>query len=117
MRKNALGLGLLVWCMGCSDGTDDVVCTAELRASVRLTVLDAAGNAAPDATVSYTVEGGASQPCTLVGEGFTCGLEEDGRFVITAVRDSERGEARTRVRADVCHVDPEDVTLTLEPSS
>jgi hypothetical protein len=118
MSKYALVLGLVVW--ACSDDTNDVVCSDEIRPSVRLTVLDAAGAPASDAEVSYTVDGAPSRRCVSLSVSpgaYTCGIEEEGRIVISAERAGETGEARTTVRADECHVDPEDVTLTLEPAS
>src|SRR5688572_24022767 len=117
MSKHALWLALALLASGCS-GDDSVSCTDELRASVRVTVLDNAGEPVLDADVSYRVDGDIERSCSILGEGlYICGLEEQGRFVITAVRGDEQGEARVSVRADVCHVVPEDVTLELEPAS
>jgi hypothetical protein len=117
MSKCALALGLVVFAWGCSDDSGMVTCTDELRSSVRLTVLDPEGQPVTDADVSYSVDGAEAKPCAAADVSYTCGLEEEGRFVITAERGGESGVARVNVRADVCHVDPEDVTLPLETSS
>lgn len=117
MSKHAALLALALLSSACS-GDDSVGCTADLRASTRVTVLDGAGEPVLDAEVTYTVDGDIERSCSNRLEGlYICGLEEQGRFVITALRGDEQGEARVSVRADVCHVVPEDVTLTLEPAS
>jgi hypothetical protein len=117
MSKHAALIALAMLAMGCS-GDDSVACTDDLRPSTRVTVLDGAGDPVLDADLTYRVDGDIERSCMLSGEAFyICGFEEQGRFVITALRGDEAGEARVSVRADVCHVVPEDVTLTLEPAS
>jgi hypothetical protein len=117
MWKHAHGVALALLVTGCS-GDDPVACTGELRPSVRATVLDVVGAPVLDAELTYRVDGDIERSCSMGGEGlYICGFEEDGRFVITAVRGDERGEARVSVRRDACHVVPEDATLTLEPAS
>jgi hypothetical protein len=117
MSKLALLLALALLSSSCSSD-DSVACTADLRPSTRVTVLDSAGAPVLDADVTYRVDGDIERSCTLSGaELYICGFEEQGRFVIRALRGDEEGEARVSVRADVCHVVPEDVTLTLEPAS
>jgi hypothetical protein len=117
MSKHGLCLALALLAPACS-GDDSVACTADLRPSVRLTLLDSAGDPVLDADVTYRVDGDIERACSTMGEGlYICGLEEQGRFVITARRGDEQGEARVDVRADVCHVVPEDVSLELEPAS
>lgn len=117
MSKGFPLLAVALIAASCS-GDESIGCTGDVRPSVRLTVLDSAGEPVLDADVTYRVDGDIERSCTRgVEELYICAYEEQGRFVITAVRGDERGEARVSVRADVCHVVPEDVTLTLEPAS
>jgi uncharacterized protein GlcG (DUF336 family) len=112
MSKYVLALGLAMLVSGCSDNS--VSCTDELRTSVGVTVLDAEGEPVSNATLTYTVDDAAARDCSPLDPGYTCGIEEEGRFVITAVRGDESGEVRVTVRADECHVDPERVTIMLD---
>lgn len=89
-------------------------CSKELRPSVRVTVLDATGDAVVDAELTYSVDGAAPKPCSGGAEGrYVCGLEEEGRIQVRGARGSESGVGNVRVRKDACHADPEDLTLTL----
>lgn len=117
MSKHALWLALSLLACSCS-GDEGVDCNPVLRWSVIVRVVDAAGEPVADAVVKYSLEGLPERSCMSTTDGtYYCAQEEQGRFVITAVRGDERGEARVNVRADVCHVVPENVTLTLEAAS
>lgn len=107
-------LALLVACEERAD------CTLEARASVTLTVQDAAGNALTDATATYTVHG-TTAPCEAITDGgntLVCGWETPGEFVITA---SAPGFEDKSISVDVwqddeeCHVDGVAQTIVLDP--
>lgn len=115
MSKHALLLALTLLATSCGD--DPVACTADLRPSVRVTVLDVVGEPVLDAELTYRVDGDIERSCELSIDRYICGYEEEGRFVITAVRGDEQGEARVSVRADACHVVTEDIDMTLATAS
>ncbi len=99
----------------CSGGVEDpVVCTAELRHSVRVTVIDD-GISVDDADVSYSVDGSALADCDALGTLYVCGAEQSGDFLIVASRADRTGTTDVEVLADECHVTTEDVSITLEP--
>jgi hypothetical protein len=117
MSKHSLALALGLLGVGCSSGDDEGLhCAPGVRPSVRVTVVDADGAAVDDAVVTYSLEGMPPLVCRAMGDGvLVCGLEDQGRFVINGVRGDEVGVVRVDVRADVCHVITENVTLTIEP--
>lgn len=98
--------------------TDDVVCTAEARASVMLTVVDAKNNKLPDVSVSYSVD--KASPKMLICEpNGECVLEYEvpGEFLITASKAGYLPAASTvKVTRGACHVNTERVVLTLKSS-
>jgi hypothetical protein len=98
----------------CSDGGDDgVVCTDDFRLSVLVTVLDGE-TVVDDATVAFSVDGDAQQPCDNLEEGrYACGGEQAGDFLITATRGDQSGSIALTVTADECHVITEEVTLSI----
>ena len=117
MSRRAALLALALLTAGCS-GDDEIDCNPVVRPSVIVTVVDAAGDPVDDAIVRYSLEGLPARSCTPRGDAsFGCAQEDQGRFVITAERGDEVGEARVNVRADVCHVITENVSITLEPAS
>lgn len=85
--------------------------------STNVSVVDSDGTALTGATVTYTVDGGASAACDEITAGdYACGMEEAGHFVISAELDGfAAGSAEVDVGADECHVEPEAVSITLEP--
>ncbi len=115
MRFVLLPLVIFFTAPGCAVG---VACTEEARSSVTVHVTDAAGTALQGATVSYTVDGGASTPCDDLGDAFVCAYEVDGAFVIRVEadgyepRDVEVNVGRT---ADDCHVESEVLDVALTP--
>jgi hypothetical protein len=98
----------------CSDGGDDdgVVCTDDFRLSVLVTVLDGE-TVVDDATVEFSVDGDAQQPCDNLEGQYACGGEQAGDFLITATRGDQSGSVALRVTEDECHVITEEVTLPI----
>ncbi len=91
-------------------------CTTEAVGSVSLTVVDAAGNAIPGATATFSVDGAAAEACESMQAGaFVCGWERAGHFEIAV---SAVGYVDATVSADVaqgeCHVEPVSETVALE---
>jgi hypothetical protein len=103
--------------VACDKDTDtdtggEVGCTTESRASVTVTVTDAEGAEISDATLTYSVDGSAAQPC----EGTICGEEIAGELTITAsARGYSDASEIVTVEGDICHVTTEELTLALEP--
>ena len=99
---------------GCGSGGDEMACTTEARSSVTLEVVDTMGNRITDATVTYSVDGGASKNCEPFPDGtYTCGFEEAGAFSITATRGMDTHTHNLTVTSDECHVIGQNVTITL----
>jgi hypothetical protein len=96
-------------------------CTTEARASVSVHVVDAQGEAVTDAKVTFTRDGGASQPAECVypaGEGcesWVTAWERTGHFVVRAesADGTKHDEAAVDVTEDDCHVQGKTLTLTL----
>lgn len=105
----ALALG------GCGDkGDSGLVCDTSAAASVQVVVTDATANVLPDATVTYAVGGGASQPCEALGSQYICGWEVSGVLTVTAaVSGFEAQSQDVTVPAGTCHVETQNVTLRL----
>jgi hypothetical protein len=99
--------------------TDDVVCTAEVRASVMLTVVDAQNSKLPDVSVSYSID--KASPKTLIcASNGECVLEHEvpGEFLITASKAGYLpASARVKVTRSVCHVNTEFVALALNTAN
>lgn len=95
-----------------------VDCTTEARSSVSLHLEDEAGQAIAGATVTYTVDGGAEEPCeAMIAGDYVCGWEVEGRFAITSTALGFTPDTFTvDVGADACHVITEAVTRTLTPA-
>lgn len=76
------------------------------------------GVAVHDATVSFSVDGGAPTECQNLNAdiGYVCGDEISGHFVITAVRGAATASVTVDVDRDSCHVLSEKVTIKLPPS-
>lgn len=94
------------------------MCTDIAVSSLSLTIVDAAGNALPGATVTYRVEEGEPQPCeSVLGDGtFVCGYEVAGELVVTATAEGfSPAEVAYTVAADECHVITVVDTIALEP--
>lgn len=108
--------------VGCGGKVDDaVVCTAEVRWSVVVTIVDDAGAPLPGATVSWRVDGGPPQAASCIGVPVGCstffaGEEVSGEFTITAEKPGSRtATAHVTVQRDVCHVITREVVMVLTP--
>ena len=102
-----------------SNQDDDVICTTEARASVVLTVVDAQNNRLSDVSVSYSVDKATlkTQICPSNNE---CIIEYEvpGEFSITASKAGYLSSSATvRVTRSVCHVNTEQMTLTLNTAN
>jgi len=99
-----------------------VSCTPVSIASVVVTVQDSTGALVTDATVTYQVDGGSEKAarCLDVEDAgcskWVAGWEESGAFVVVATSGdgSKRAEETLTVSKDECHVQTEQVTLTLQ---
>jgi hypothetical protein len=98
-----------------------VACTDEARASVQVTVVDNNGDAPTNAAVTFQPANGQEAPCDSSGEAsneFTCGFEVSGDITIRATADGLQPAQQVVTvgeTADGCHVETEQVTITLSP--
>lgn len=116
---------LLSACGGDTDDTGSsggVACTTEARASVQVTVVDVMGVAVLDATVTFSVDGGAEEDAECVRtaaaggcEEWVAGFEQAGAFVVRAesADGAAKDEESVKVTKGECHVTTQTVTLTL----
>lgn len=91
-------------------------CDAAVYSSVMVTVVDAQGEPIEGATATFSVDGGASEPCDgEVGEvSLWCGVETEGEFTIVAQADGyESAMGTVTVNGDRCHVMTEELELEL----
>ena len=107
----ALVAGLML--TGCPE---PIACDASAHASISMTVVDETGAPIPDATATYTVDGGAVQDCEDWGDGsLVCGIEEAGDFEITVdAWGFETATIQQTVGADECHVDGQVLEVELQ---
>jgi hypothetical protein len=122
-RRRARAVGLAACALGaasCGGGSDgdDIACTAEARASVMLTVVDASNAPVADARVSYRVDGGALQSLNCGAAGVCAvGFEVRGVFEITVEATGYAPASRSAaVTGDVCHVATVGLTVVLAPA-
>lgn len=109
-----IGVALVVGAAGCVE----IDCTTEARASVTVTVVDETGQPLPGATVSYSVDSPALQPCIESGASGTwmCGFEQAGVFTIYAEREGYVSASDSvTVTEDQCHVETQVLEITIEP--
>ena len=92
---------------GGSGETDGIVCTAEARSSVLLTVVNQANVTLTDVSVTYQVNGGTSQNQTCEsGAACTIGYEVAGTFSITAAKSGYSPASDTvTVTRNECHAE------------
>jgi len=99
-----------------------ISCTDEFRPGARVTVVDSQGRPQPDARVTYSWGDGPELPADcvtdLTGTGcmaWQAGPDEPGTLVIkaTSADGARKTEKRLSVSGDLCHVDTEQVQLTL----
>lgn len=116
----ALMASLTASCGGLGE-EDGIACTTEVRTSVIVHVVDQAGVPLAGATVTYRVDGGTEQAATChqtlaACTDFQAGQELSGEFGITARRAGFLpASATVTVDRDVCHVQTQQLTLTLRP--
>jgi hypothetical protein len=120
MMKTLIALALSIPAViACLPGP--VACTEEARSSVQVTVVDADGNAPTNPAVTFQPAGGQESPCDSFGEAsneFTCGFEVSGDITIRATADGLQGAEQVvnvGETADGCHVETEQITITLSP--
>ena len=95
---------------------DDVVCTAEARSSISLTVLDTLGLPIRTYDVAYQIDKGATQNISCNSSG-ACAIEyeKSGVFSMTVSKPGFNSTSLdVTVTRDACHVNTQNVTLTLK---
>lgn len=100
---------------GGSDAGNPVVCTTEVRASVVLTVVDAASAPIPSAVVSYQINGGPAKSLICPATG-ACAVEYEqaGQFTLSVSKLGFVTTAATvQVNRDACHVLTEQLRVVL----
>lgn len=119
-RPRTAGRTLLPLCgaalgLACGDkGDSGVVCDTSAAASVQVVVTDATANVLPNPTVSYSVGGGASQPCEALGSQYICGWEVSGVLSVTATAEGFQPQTQeVTVPAGTCHVETQNLTMRL----
>ncbi|MDP2308526.1 MAG: hypothetical protein Q8P18_21075 [Pseudomonadota bacterium] len=97
----------------------DKACDASAAGSVAVTVSAGDGGDVSAAVVSFSVDGGAAQPCdNFAGDGeYVCGWEVSGAIdVRVEAVGYETFEQTVVVEEGECHVIPEHVDAVLEPT-
>lgn len=131
MRALTAALSLL-----CACNIDKPVdCTMEARASVQVSVVDQNGVALVPSSAEYQVNGGdLTQVDCMGGEEacseFVVGWEQAGTFSVTAsyegevegdpccwYNDNQTVEVEVGMTEDECHVETQQITITLDTSS
>lgn len=92
------------------------MCTQELRWSVVVHLTDDRDVAVADATVTFESDD-VLEPCMSLSAGsYGCGGEVEGTLVIHVEREGFESQERTvDVGSDHCHVDTEEVEISLMP--
>ncbi len=111
-------LPLLLVACEIDDPNNGNACTDIAMASVSLSVADLDGLPVTDATVTYTVDGGASMDCESWDDGqYVCGWEKPGTIVVTVEKEGFVTVTETLevgMTEDECHVEGEVLAVTLE---
>lgn len=120
MAKRALLICLSgALAVGCGS-LGEHACTAELRWSVLVRVLDESGTAVTGARVTFSVAGGAVQDCQALSDSYVCGGEQAGHFAVAADKmgyDQAQGSVTVELTDDGCHVAGKQLVLQLVPSA
>jgi len=105
-----LGLG------GCLIVIREPVCTDIAVASVTVRVRDDAGATVTDAVVTWGLSGAPTEACEGFGTGtWTCGYEVSGAITIRVEAEGFLPyQGVVQVSADECHVQTEQLTVSLE---
>ena len=113
---------LLTSVLAACGGGDSVVCTAEVRAGVAISVMDSQGNPLAGATVSFTINGIAQAPIQCneqtngVAKPCQIGHETPGQYaILVELAGYSSASATVNVTQDVCHVITQSLTVTLLP--
>lgn len=108
---------LFVLFAGCPETQQ--ACTDLAAASVTAYVVDAEGNPIPEATATFTVDGGAVQDCESFTDGtYICGWEQAGTIAVTIEAEgfvAATQEVTVGMDAEECHVEQQILDFTLEP--
>ena len=101
---------------GCSD--NQVICTAEARASLTVTVTDTGGMVLTNYELSYTLNGEPKEEFCISELESSCSsdpFEIGGNFTVTASKPGYKsGTIAVTVEQGVCHVITEHVVVVLE---
>ncbi len=110
-------LFILIGC-GSKDDLQENTCTAEIVFSVYATIYDDAGQLIENATVTYSVDGGAEGSCEMDGiGGHYCGEDEAGEVAIYVLAEGyDDAEETVTVEEDECHVTMEILDIELVAS-
>lgn len=94
---------------------DDFGCTADIRWSVTVTVIDPEGDPVSDARLYFRSDSDAGD-CESWGDGtYACGEEVAGELTIEVEHDSlAPASANVTVLDDICHVITEELEIALE---
>lgn len=98
-------------------GSQAEVCDEMAVYSVRVQTVDQNANAIQGASLTYSVDGGASAECEAFDlTSFGCGIEEAGSFELTAtLAGYEDAVETTTVTEGPCHVVANNVTMVMVP--
>lgn len=118
----ALPLALVVAPLLLSSCGED--CDPSTQPSVKIEVLDPDGNPVAPAAILFTVDGGEQREARCADVSvtpsmcttFQAGTEEPGHFVIDASLCGGVDKVIVDVAEGECHVDTQEVTMTLDPS-
>ncbi|MBC7172525.1 MAG: carboxypeptidase regulatory-like domain-containing protein [Polyangiaceae bacterium] len=105
---------LLLGSTGCFRWQD---CTTEYRKSLVVTVTDEIGELIADATVTFSVDGNAFEPCIVNEDAtYTCGFETSGHFTVRVdLPGYQIFETSQHISEDECHVITETLEVELVP--
>ena len=107
-------------CSGDDDANNDVYCTEEAKAGLNVTVKDAeTGVTITDGITVVAADGNYTETLeSFSGSSqFAGAWEREGTYIITVTGEGYQtytSDAIT-VEADICHVIPEIITVTLQP--
>lgn len=131
----ALSLAAALSCLCACQIDKPVDCTMEARASVQVSVVDQNGLALVPSSAEFRFNGGDPQPVECMsGEAacseFVVGWEQAGTFSVTAsyegevegdpccwYNDNQTVEVEVGMTEDECHVETQQITITLDTSS
>jgi hypothetical protein len=115
-----LRTSLLVFVVGllfiAASGCPATDCTAEIRYSVIVEVVDELGEPVEDAAVTFDEGGGVEEPCLTADGIYRCGQEVPGQLTIRVDHPGyEPAEQTVIVHRNECHVLTEELDFALVP--